>query len=250
MNQRCAVVLAAGKGTRMESELPKVLFPACGRPMIEYVLDALGQAGATRILVVVGYRSELVRERLARWPGIEFVEQSEQRGTGHAVKMCQTQLAGFDGPVIVVTGDSPLLQSESVAALLELFDQQRPACILGTLHKANPFGLGRIVRDGQGNLAAIVEEKDATEAQRQITEVNMSTYVFDNRHLLPALAALRNDNRQQEYYITDVPGILRDAGHDVRALPVLRPCEALSINNLQELRIVEDEMIRLGYRAT
>jgi bifunctional UDP-N-acetylglucosamine pyrophosphorylase/glucosamine-1-phosphate N-acetyltransferase/UDP-N-acetylglucosamine pyrophosphorylase len=237
-----AIVLAAGKGTRMESDLPKVLMPCLDRPLISYVLASLREAGVNRSLVVVGYRSDLVRDALADEPGVEFVEQAEQLGTGHAVAVCRELLEPHDGPVIVVTGDSPMLRGQSLRALLDLFETRRPACILGTLHKQYPAGLGRIVRTADGEFQAIVEEKDATEAQRAITEVNMSTYVFDCQPLLSALDRMRNDNQQGEYYITDCPGLLHSDGLDVRAMPVLEPCESLSVNNLAELRIVEDEM--------
>jgi bifunctional UDP-N-acetylglucosamine pyrophosphorylase / glucosamine-1-phosphate N-acetyltransferase len=245
-----AVVLAAGKGTRMKSDLPKVLARTLGRPLIDFVLDALAEAGIRRVLVVVGYRADLVREAVAGRPGLEFVEQTEQLGTGHAVQVCQDRLREHDGPVLVVTGDSPLLQVSSVQQLLAAFEHDRPACILGTLHKADPAGLGRIVRDASGRFLRIVEEKDATAEERQLTEVNMSTYLFDCRQLLHALGQLRNENRQREYYLTDCPGILLREGQDVRALPVLQPCEALSVNTLDELQTVEAELRRLGYRCT
>jgi bifunctional UDP-N-acetylglucosamine pyrophosphorylase/glucosamine-1-phosphate N-acetyltransferase/UDP-N-acetylglucosamine pyrophosphorylase len=240
-----AVVLAAGKGTRMKSDLPKVLVPVCGRPMIDYVLDVLLDCALQQVLVVVGYRHELVREALAGRPRVAFVEQTEQLGTGHAVMMCRPHLEHHDGGVLIVTGDSPLIQRESVRRLLAEFDRQRPACLLGTAHKEEPAGLGRIVRDASGAFQAIVEEKDATDQQRLISEVNMSTYIFDCRDLLDALNELRADNRQREYYLTDCPGILKRAGRVVRALDVLKPIEALSINTVDELAVVEDVMRRL-----
>ncbi len=246
MSKRLAIVLAAGKGTRMKSELPKVLCPVRGRPMVEFVLDVLRQAGVQRLLVVVGYRSDLVRQALGKHPDVEFVEQVEQLGTGHAVKMCRTQLEQHAGPVLIVTGDSPLLQVDSVQALFSAFEADRPACVLGTLHKDDPAGLGRIVRDAAGQFVAIVEEKDADSRQRAITEVNMSTYLFDAGKLVRALDALQNTNRQGEYYVTDCPGILRAWGETVRALPVLQPCEALSINTFSDLAVVEAAMEKMG----
>lgn len=245
MNQRVAIVLAAGKGTRMKSELPKVLVEVCGRPMIEYVLDALDYTGVDRVLVVVGYRSDLVRQRLAGRPKVEFVEQTEQLGTGHAVMVCREALAGHEGAVLIVTGDSPLAQPDSLGRLLEEFDRERPACLLGTAHKENPLGLGRIVRDARGEFERIVEEKDASDDQRRITEVNMSCYVFNCSDLLFTLDHIRPANRQSEYYLTDCPGVLKAAGRTVRALPVLKPIEALSINTREELAAVET-VIRSG----
>jgi bifunctional UDP-N-acetylglucosamine pyrophosphorylase/glucosamine-1-phosphate N-acetyltransferase/UDP-N-acetylglucosamine pyrophosphorylase len=247
MDKPLAIVLAAGKGTRMKSDLPKVLCQVCGRPMIHFVLDALQAAGVERQVVVVGYRADDVRRELAGRPQVTFAEQKEQLGTGHAVMMCREQLAGHHGPVLILAGDSPLAQRESLAAVLSEFQRSRPACVLGTLHKTDPRGLGRIVRDPHGKFTAIVEEKDATDEQKRVTEVNMSTYVFDNRELLHALGQIDNQNRQREYYLTDCPSLLAREGKDVRALPVLKPCEALSINTLDELKIVEAEMRKMGY---
>jgi UDP-N-acetylglucosamine diphosphorylase/glucosamine-1-phosphate N-acetyltransferase len=240
-----AVVLAAGKGTRMKSDLPKVLVPVAGRPMIEYVLDALAAAGVPNTIVVIGYRGDLVRETLARRRGVTFAEQREQLGTGHAVMACCEALAAHDGAVLVVTGDSPLMQTTSIKALLTEFDRTRPACLLGTAHRSDPAGLGRIVRDADGRFRGIVEDRDATPDERRITEVNMSCYVFDCRELLGALGKIGRHNAQGEYYITDCPGVLQAEGKRVEALPVLQPCEALSINTVDELAVVERELIKL-----
>jgi bifunctional UDP-N-acetylglucosamine pyrophosphorylase/glucosamine-1-phosphate N-acetyltransferase/UDP-N-acetylglucosamine pyrophosphorylase len=242
MSTTLAIVMAAGKGTRMKSELPKVLVPVLGRPMIHYVIEALAEAELGKVVVVVGYRAEDVRRELAGRPRVEFALQEEQLGTGHAVMMCREHLAGYAGPVLVVAGDSPLLQSSSVEALLEEYFRTRPACLLGTGYKEDPTGLGRIVRDEGGRFTGIVEEKDATPDQRRIREVNLSCYVFDAAALLHALGRIKAENAQREYYLTDCPGVLLAEGKDVRALPVLQPCEALSINTMDELALVEAEL--------
>jgi bifunctional UDP-N-acetylglucosamine pyrophosphorylase/glucosamine-1-phosphate N-acetyltransferase/UDP-N-acetylglucosamine pyrophosphorylase len=245
MDKKVAVVLAAGKGTRMKSDLPKVLVKICGRPMIEYVLDALTAGGVDRSIIVVGYQAALVESTLNGRPGIRFALQSEQLGTGHAVMSCRELLAEHDGPVLIVTGDAPLMRSESVAALFAEYDRRPAACILGTAYKDNPAGLGRIVRNANGQFEAIVEHRDATADQLRITEVNMSYYVFDARELLGALDHIRPNNRQGEYYLTDAPGVLKSQGKEVRAVPVLKPFEALGINTLDELVIAEEELRRL-----
>lgn len=234
-----AIVLAAGKGTRMKSELPKVLCLANGIPLVRYVIGSLREAGVGRVIAVVGYRADLVRAELGDDPRIGFAEQTEQLGTGHAVMMCRDQLAGFEGPVVVVAGDSPMLQPSSVRALLDDFRASGAACVLGTLVVDDPHGLGRIVRNDAGEFTGIVEEKDATPAQREIREVNMSTYVFDAGRLRDGLGRLTNDNRQREYYITDLPALLLAEGATVRALPVLKPVEALSVNTVEHLLAVE-----------
>lgn len=242
MAQNLAIVLAAGKGTRMKTDLPKVVVEVCGRPMIQFVLDALSEGGIERSIVVVGYRAEVVKETLEGRVGIEFAHQTEQLGTGHAVMACRDLLLGHEGPVLVVTGDSPMMRPESVAALLAEFDRDEAACVLGTTEKQDPTGLGRIIRDAEGNFKGIVEEKDATESQRQITEVNMSYYVFNCPDMLDALNHIRSDNVQGEYYLTDCPGVMIGQGKKVRALDVLKPSESLCINTLEELALVEAAM--------
>jgi bifunctional UDP-N-acetylglucosamine pyrophosphorylase/glucosamine-1-phosphate N-acetyltransferase/UDP-N-acetylglucosamine pyrophosphorylase len=241
-----AIVLAAGKGKRMGSDLPKVLLPVCGRPMIRYVVDAVRAAGIDQMVVVVGHRGQLVRQELAGEPGIVFVEQKDQLGTGHAVMMCRGALASHEGPLLILAGDSPLVQVSSLRAVLSEFAARQPACLLGTATKADPEGLGRIVRDENGDFVAIVEQKDASPSEQAITEVNMSTYVFRAPDLLWALERLTADNAQGEYYLTDCPGVLKRAGRPVVAANVLAPCEALSINTPAELAAVEIEMQKLG----
>ncbi len=245
-----AVVLAAGKGTRMKSDLPKVLFPVLGRPMIHWVLDSLEKAGIKKQLVVVGYREDLVREELKHRSGVEFVLQAQQLGTGHAVLVCAEHLKKVEGPVMVLAGDSPLVQASSISNLLSTFELIGPACLMGTLVKDNPHGLGRIVRDAQQRFVRIVEQKDASPAEQAIREVNMSTYFFNPPDLLWALGNLRNQNSQSEYYLTDCPELLVKAGKLVEARPVLQACEALSINTIDELGIVESKMQELGYACT
>lgn len=248
MNEPCAVVLAAGKGTRMESELPKVLCRVLDRPMIHFVLDALEKAGIRRHIVVVGYEADAVRKELgARGGNIEFVLQEEQLGTGHAVQMCRPALQNQLGPTIVVAGDSPLIQPSSLKKLLDHFRQTEPALLLGTLETDDPSGLGRIVRDGEGAFTGIVEHKDATPEQLAICEVNMSTYLFQTPDLLKSLDQLSNDNAQSEYYLTDCAKLLRQAGRPVEALPVLEQCESLSINNTEQLQLVDEKMRTMGY---
>jgi bifunctional UDP-N-acetylglucosamine pyrophosphorylase/glucosamine-1-phosphate N-acetyltransferase/UDP-N-acetylglucosamine pyrophosphorylase len=248
MLKTTAVVLAAGKGTRMKSDLPKVLFPVLGRPMIHWVLDALTESGIHDVIVVVGYRDDLVRRELAART-VQFAQQSEQLGTGHAVQMTRPLLLQGKAPVLIVTGDSPMIQASSVRELLDIYQRETWDCLLGTLVKDNPTGLGRIVRDSQGVFQRIVEHKDATPDEQQIREVNMSTYLFERSSLLWALENLRNNNSQSEYYLTDCPELLKRNGKRVDARPVLKACESLSINTIEELGIVESKMLEMGYRC-
>ncbi len=248
MSDACAVVLAAGKGTRMKSDLPKVLCRVLDRPMIHFVLNALQDAGIQRQIIVVGHQADAVRAELdSRDQPLEYVLQEQQLGTGHAVQMCRGALQSQQGPTIVVAGDSPLIQPSSLKKLLDHFETTQPALLLGTLEKEDPTGLGRIVRDSSGSFTGIVEHKDASPEQLAIREVNMSTYLFRTADLLWALDQLSNDNSQAEYYLTDCASLLHRAGRKVEALPVLQDCESLSINNVDELRIVDERMRAMGY---
>lgn len=233
----------------MKSDLPKVLCPVVGRAMIHFVIDALERAGIHRQIVVVGYEADAVKRELESRENhnIEFALQAEQLGTGHAVQCCREQLEQQDGPTIVVAGDSPLIQSDSLKTLLDHFNRTQPALLLGTLEKEDPTGLGRIVRNESGDFTGIVEHKDATPEQLKIKEVNMSTYLFGTPDLLNGLSMLKNDNAQQEYYLTDCARLLRESGRPVEALPALQACESLSINNPDELQLVDEKMRAMGY---
>ena len=248
MIDSAAIVLAAGKGTRMKSDLPKVLFPVLERAMIHWVLDALQKAGISQIIVVVGYRDDLVRTELAN-RDVQFALQSEQLGTGHAVQMCKPILEKGNSPVLVVAGDSPMIQSSSIMELIEEFNKDDWSCLLGTLIKDNPQGLGRIVRDKQGRFQRIVEHKDASPEDLLVREVNMSTYLFERASLLWSLENLSNNNSQAEYYLTDCPELLKRNGKKVDARPVLKACESLSINTIDELGMVESKMREMGYQC-
>lgn len=229
------IILAAGKSTRMKSALPKVLHEVCGRPMIEYVLDAARAAGVTQIVAVVGHRAELVKEQLSRHADVQFALQSEQKGTGHAVMMCRDQLAAHQGPVLVLAGDTPLLRSESLAGLLQAQAESNAAAVIGTTDTDANQGLGRIVRDAAGKFDQIVEERDATAEQKQIREINTGCYAFDATALLSALDRIRPDNNQAEYYLTDCPLVLKRDGKTVAAAKVFNVVEAMGVNTRAQL---------------
>lgn len=234
-NGALGIILAAGKSTRMKSALPKVLHEVCGRPMIEYVLDAARASGVSRIVAVVGHRADLVRAELSRHSDVEFALQSEQKGTGHAIMMCRDQLASHDGPVLVLAGDTPLLKSESLTGLLKAQSDSNAAAVIGTTDTQANQGLGRIVRDAAGNFDRIVEERDATEEQRKIQEINTGCYAFDSKSLLSALDRIRPDNNQAEYYLTDCPLVLKRDGKPVVAAKVFEVSEAMGVNTRAQL---------------
>jgi len=241
-----AVVLAAGEGTRMRSATPKVLHSLCGRPMLLHVLDTLVELPLERIVVVVGHGAERVtktlHEQLATEITLEFVEQRVQRGTGDAVSVGLTAFAdefGTDDDVLVLTGDTPLLRADTLADLATEHRLADAAATLLTAVLDDATGYGRVVRDGRGNVERIVEEPDANPAEREIAEVNPSIYCFRRAFLAPALRRLSPENAQGEYYLTDVVGVLRQAGHVVLGIPAADPTEALGVNDRAQLAVAE-----------
>lgn len=244
MTEIVSVVLAAGKSTRMKSELPKVLHKVCGRMMIEYVLDAARDAGIQRQIVVVGHQGDRVREALQHRADVQFAEQTEQKGTGHAVMMCEALLQRHTGSVLILAGDTPLLRGTSLSALLQARLSDQAACVIGTAETSQNEGLGRIVRDAAGTFQCIVEQKDATPEQRQITEINTGCYAFDCQLLLQALRQVRPNNVQSEYYLTDCPRILMEQGHPVTASCSLTLQEALGVNTRVQLAEVRQSIQR------
>ncbi|WP_417395250.1 NTP transferase domain-containing protein [Gimesia chilikensis] len=240
MSAPAAVILAAGKSTRMKSELPKVLHPILGRPMIDYVLDAARSAGCEKIVVIVGHKAEEVKAALSHHPDVEFALQAEQKGTGHAVMMSADNLAEHDGPVLVLAGDTPLLRGSSLSRLLEVQQQQNAACVVGTAITEANEGLGRIVRDTNGSFLRIVEQKDATPEEAAILEINTGCFAFDGRQLFKALNQVRPNNNQAEYYLTDCAEILLKDGETVLAETAFTIQEALGVNTQEQLSEVAD----------
>lgn len=228
----------------MKSGTPKVLHPVCGRLMIEYVLDAARAAGATQLIVIVGHQADAVRQALSGHSDVVFAEQVEQHGTGHAVMMAESLLAEHQGSVLILAGDTPLLHGASLKALLDEQARLGAACVIGTADTQNNEGLGRVVRDSAGGFQCIVEQKDATAEQCQITEINTGCYAFDGPLLLSALRKVRPDNVQAEYYLTDCPRILMDDGHTVAASCSLTIQEAIGVNNRVQLAEVRSHIQR------
>jgi bifunctional UDP-N-acetylglucosamine pyrophosphorylase/glucosamine-1-phosphate N-acetyltransferase len=252
-NAPSAVILAAGKGKRMNSDLPKVLHEVGNRPMVAWVVDACREAGADRIIVVVGHGGQLVRDALTRdavqreadLASLHFVEQTQQLGTGHAAQMAAPLFA--EQPpcdTFVLAGDGPLIRGKTLARLLELHRRRGAAATLATAVIDDPSGYGRIVRDAAGEFSAIVEQKDATPLQLAIKEVNPSYYCFRSDALFAALGDVNNRNAAGEYYLTDVPAILKRAGQVVSVVDAVPPEDVLSINTPQQLSMVDTVLRR------
>ncbi|MHC3390618.1 bifunctional UDP-N-acetylglucosamine diphosphorylase/glucosamine-1-phosphate N-acetyltransferase GlmU [Streptomyces lavendulocolor] len=233
------VVLAAGEGTRMKSKTPKVLHQICGRSLVGHVVSAARELDPQALCVVVGHAREQVTAHLdEHYAGTRTAVQHEQNGTGHAVRMALEELGAgaLDGTVVVVCGDTPLLSGETLTALARTHAEDGNAVTVLTAEVPDSTGYGRIVRDPEtGAVTAIVEHKDATEAQRAIREINSGVFAFDGKLLADALGKVRTDNSQGEEYLTDVLGILREAGHRVGASVAGDHREILGINNRVQL---------------
>lgn len=241
-----AIVLAAGEGTRMRSPIPKVLHPICGRPMLLHVLDTLVALPLERIVLVVGHGAEhvtkTVQEQLATDIPIEFVEQRVQRGTGDAASVGLTAFADAadaDDDVLVLTGDTPLLRSDTLVALATEHRLVDAAATMLTVELADPTGYGRIVRDERGGVLCIVEQADANADQLDLTEVNPSLYCFRRAYLAPALRRLSPENAQGEYYLTDVVSVLRSTGHQIVAVVGDDADETMGVNDRAQLAVAE-----------
>ena len=242
-----AIIMAAGKGTRMQSDLPKVVHEVAGRPMVSFVVDACLQAGCTRVVVIVGYQQERVRAALGGYGGrLEFAVQSEQLGTGHAVGCALGVLAELapENPVLVLAGDGPLIRSETLTALLDTHTSSQACATLATSRLDDPSGYGRIVRNSDGKFTAIVEEKNASPEQKTICEINPSYYCFARKPLQDALAKVGRNDLTGEYYITDVPSIMLSQGQRVEVVDAVPPEDVLSINTLAQLAAV-DSVLRV-----
>ena len=239
MQETVAVILAAGKGTRMKSALPKVLHAVGGQSMLRHVMTAAEQAGAKRTIVVVGFGGDQVQAEIGA--AAEYVLQAEQLGTGHAMMQAQPVLAGYTGTVLLLCGDTPLLTGNTLQQLVVAHQQSGAAATVLTAMPADATGYGRILRDKSGQVLGIVEQKDATPEQKQIGEINTGIYCFEAAPLFAALAGLTCNNAQQEYYLTDVLAILAQAGQRVGAVEVADFQETLGINS--RLQLAEAEKI-------
>lgn len=233
------VIMAAGKGTRMKSDLPKVLHQANGRPVVEYVIEKSFSLRPDAVVLVVGHQADLVREATARHP-VSYALQQPQLGTGHAVMQTEPFLKEFDGDVIILSGDAPLFTTRTLRALVEYHRSRNAVATVLTADMEDPTGYGRVIRNvDREEVLRIVEQKDASEEEKQVTEINSGVYVFDARELFAALKGITNTNAQQEYYLTDVFGICFGKGLKVCAFKVDDPDEIRGINTPEQLREAE-----------
>lgn len=246
MGNSIAIVLAAGKGTRMKSEKSKQVHKILGKEIVLRAVENAKKAGIEEIITVVGYKKEQVQDVLK--DSVKYAVQSEMLGTGHAVMQAKEFLEGKQGKVVVLNGDVPILRPETIQKLIEKSIANKEYATLLTAIYDNPYGYGRIIRDDGGNVAAIVEEKDANEQQREIKEINAGIYCFDIQELLKALAEINNDNASGEYYITDVIKIMNDKGLKTGAMIVEDNTEILGVNDRVQLEILT-RILRLRINA-
>jgi len=247
LDERYAIILAAGKGTRMKSKLYKVLHPVCGKPMVEHIMNRVIEIKPDEIVTVVGHGAQKVKEQLD--DRCQYALQSEQLGTGHAVMQAAEYLKNKKGTTLVISGDTPLLTSQTLDRLFEYHQAQNASATILTAQAEDPTGYGRILRDQVGIVDKIVEQKDATTKEAQITEINTGTYCFDNELLFEALAELNTDNAQGEYYLTDIIGILKSKGKIVAAYQTKNFDESLGVNDRVALAQANEIMRkRINYK--
>lgn len=235
-----AIILAAGKGTRMKSDLPKVLHKVAGISMLEHVFRAVEAIEPAKTVTVVGHKADLVRQVLEGQS--LFADQTEQLGTGHAVMMAESELSGLEGQTLVIAGDTPLITGESLKNLVDFHIRHKNTATILTAEADDPFGYGRIIRNDNAEVVKIVEQKDANDYEKKIREINTGTYLFDNAALFEALKKINTDNAQGEYYLTDVIGIFRENQGKVGAYKLHDFHESLGVNDRLALATAEKIM--------
>lgn len=243
MNKYKAIVLCGGLGKRMNSDIPKALHKIFDKCIAEYVVDSLMKAGIEDICMVVGHKSDMVKEYFKNYTNISYALQTELLGTGHAV-MQATNFISPDSNVLVINGDMPLISSESILDFISYFEENNYAACALTAILDNPFGYGRIVRYGENLFKKIVEQKDATESEKQIKEVNLGVYLYKGEELLTSLSKLTNDNAQKEYYITDTLYHILLDNKQVGAYTLKDSLESQNVNSREELALAAKAMFK------
>lgn len=237
MNQLKAVILAAGKGTRMKSDLPKVVHTIEGKCLVDYAIEAARGAGAEDICLVVGYKYEIVRETILH-QDVRFVLQEEQLGTGHAVK-CAKDFLGDEGQTLILFGDTPLITAATLTRLKEHHVKNGNTVTVLSALIEDPTGYGRIIRDADGNFVKSVEHKDASEAELKSHEINSGMYIFDTKELKEALEKIQPNNSQGEYYLPDTLTIIKEKGLKVDAFALDDPEDITGVNDQEQLKAAE-----------
>ena len=228
------VIMAAGKGTRMKSDLPKVLHLVNGQPMIFHVIKLSKAIGSERIILILGHKKELMIDSI-KYEGVEYVIQEPQLGTGHAVQQTEPLLKDFTGDVLVLSGDVPLLKKSTISKLVKLHHQTNAGATVLTAVLENPFGYGRVIRKKDNTMDKIVEEKDCSDEQRKINEINAGIYIFQAKALFKALNKINNDNQQGEYYLPDTLKHIAENGKSIALHISAEPIEISGVNSIEQL---------------
>lgn len=242
MEKIVCIILAAGKGTRMKSNIPKVAFNFMGKPLICHVIKIAKELNSSLISLVVGYKQEVVRKIVGKEENIHFTVQKHQLGTGDAVKQGLNVLSGFKGNILILYGDVPLIKKQTLQKLIKKHNKGGFACTLLTTKLPNPASYGRVVIDKNSNVERIVEAKDATKEEQKINEINSGIYCFDSFALFNNIGKIKNNNKQREFYLTDMVKIFKDIGLKVGRVCIKNSWEVEGINSIQELKILENKM--------
>ena len=237
------IILAAGKGVRMKSNLPKVAHSLAGKSLVEWVVSTAEHFTPEKIVVVVGYKKEVVIDCLSGYDNIIFLEQQEQLGTGHAVYVTRKNFKDFKGTIIIMPGDVPLLKEKTLENLIKVHEEKQAVATVLTVDLDDPTGYGRIVRNDEGYVEKIVEHKDASEEFRKIKEINSGIFCFDAQELFSVLPKIGKDNSQSEMYLTDVLELLNEEGKPIAAVKVDDPVEVSGINSKEQLQELEKQFL-------
>ena len=244
MKKLATIILAAGKGVRMKSDKPKVVFEFAGKPMINRVVETAQKIESDIIAIVVGYKKEMIIDIIPKTKKIKFIEQKEQHGTGHAVMVTEQVFKDFNGDIFILCGDVPLLRTETLQKMLTIHKEKNAACTVLTAIMDDALKYGRIIRNKNGNVLKIVEFKEATEKEKLVKEINTGIYCFDAKSLFSALKKVTNNNQQHEYYLTDTLEILNNNKKLVTSVLLDDMIEASGVNSKEQLNNLEKEYFK------
>ena len=236
-NDLATIILAAGKGTRMDSDIPKVLHKVGGIPMLTHIIKKSKEIGSKKIISVLGYKHEMVKKEISK-QGIEIVLQLEQLGTAHAVMQCTNNFKDFNGNILILYGDVPMITENTLSHLISFHEKENSLCTILTTDLPNPTGYGRIIKNENNSLSKIIEEKDANDEEKKVKEINSGFYVFKSDTLFRLLPQVDNDNKQNEYYLPDVINLIIKENGKVTINKISNYAEIQGVNDLEQLKEV------------